>query len=314
MSKFSFKWITVLILTASLILSGCAPAATPAPAVTEAPAATMAAAVTEAPAATMAPAATEAPAATMAPAATEAAATSAPAAQNPDLGGKTVTVAVENAYPPFNSIDQKTNQGVGWDYDTLAEICKRINCKPDFKQASWDGVFSAMHNGEYDMLADGVTITPTRTQVVDFSLPYVTVSQMLLVRNDETRTIDQLKADPKAIVGTQLGTTNEIVAKKNFPTERVKSFDDFGAAVLALLSKDIDGVVIDNVSASGFMGQNQGKMKVDGVLTSDEKLGFVFPPKSPLKDAVNAALSAMIADGTLEALNTKWGLTIPPSP
>jgi polar amino acid transport system substrate-binding protein len=110
-------------------------------------------------------------------------------------------------------------------------------------------------------------------------------------------------------VGTQLGTTNEIVAKKNFPAERVKSFEDFGAAVLALLSKDIDGVVIDNVSAVGYMDQNQGKLKVDGQLTSDEQLGFVFPPKSALKDAVNAALEAMKADGTLDTLNKKWGLT-----
>ncbi|HFC09099.1 MAG TPA: transporter substrate-binding domain-containing protein, partial [Chloroflexi bacterium] len=54
---------------------------------------------------------------------------------------------------------------------------------------------------------------------------------------------------------------------------------------------------------------NQGKLKILGQLTSDEQLGFVFPPGSPLKDAVNAALESMKADGTLQALNKKWGLT-----
>jgi polar amino acid transport system substrate-binding protein len=228
----------------------------------------------------------------------------------PDLGGKSVTVAVENAYPPFNSLDPTTNKGVGWDYDAVTEICKRLNCKADFKQAAWDGIFPAMQAGEFDVLADGVTITDERKKIVDFSIPYVSVVQMLLVRANETLTIDQIKADATKTVGTQIGTTNEIVAKKTFTEARVKSFEDFGAAVLALLANDVDGVVIDNVSAGGYMSQNVGKMKVAGSLASDEQLGFVFPPKSELRAAFDAALEEMKADGTLEALNVKWALVI----
>src|SRR5512138_1906420 len=63
------------------------------------------------------------------------------AAGLPDLKGKTITVAVENAYPPFNSIDQTSGKGVGWDYDAVTEICKRLNCVPQFKEAAWDGIF-----------------------------------------------------------------------------------------------------------------------------------------------------------------------------
>ena len=166
-----------------------------------------------------------------------------------------------------------------------------------------------MAAGEYDMLADGVTITEERAKTVDFSTPYVTVGQVLLVRNDETATLDQFKSDSKKLVGTQIGTTNEIVAKKTFPDKEVQSFDDFGAAVLALLAKDIDGVVIDNISALGFMNEQAGKIKVGSQITSDEQLRFVFPPKSDLKAAVDAALASMKADGTLAALNKKWGLT-----
>src|SRR5512147_1954259 len=198
------------------------------------------------------------------------------AAGLPDLKGKTITVALENAYPPFNSIDQASGKGVGWDYDAVTEICKRLNCVPEFKQAAWDGIFPAMQAGEFDMLADGVTITDDRKKIVDFSIPYVTVGQTLLVRSDETRTLDQIQSDPKALVSTQIGTTNEIVAKKNFPPERVKSYEDFGAAVLAVISGDVDGCVIDSVSATGFMKQNEGKLKVLAQLTSDEQLVFFF--------------------------------------
>ena len=156
------QWILTLTIALSLLLAACSQ---PAEAPTEAP---------------------EAPAPTEAAPMTGAL---------PDLGGKTITVAVENAYPPFNMIDSATNQGTGWDYDVLAEICKRLNCKPEFKQAAWDGIFPAMEAGEFDMLADGVTITAEREEIVDFSMAYVTVGQVVLTRADETRSVDDMKAD-----------------------------------------------------------------------------------------------------------------------
>ncbi len=227
----------------------------------------------------------------------------------PDLGGKKITVAVENAYPPFNSIDEASGQGVGWDYETVSEICKRVNCVPEFKQAAWDGIFPAMQAGEYDVLADGVTLTAERDEIVDFSTPYVIVGQVLLTRADETRKLDAFKSEAAAIIGTQIGTTNEIVAKETFADKNIQSFEDFGGAVLALISGDIDGVVVDNVTASGFMAENEGKLKIADQITSDEQLAFVFAPGSDLTAAFNQALEAMKADGTLDALNKKWGLT-----
>jgi polar amino acid transport system substrate-binding protein len=235
------------------------------------------------------------------------AATEAPEASMFDLGGATITVAVENAYPPFNYIDEATGNPVGWDYDVVTEICKRLNCVPAFTQASWDGVFPAMQAGEFDMLADGATRTFEREQIVEFSIPYVTIGQVLLIRSDQTiDDVEAFKADPKVIVGTQIATTNELVAKDNFPVDRVKSFEDFGATVAALIAGDLDAVVIDNVSAVGFIGANPGQLQAGPQLTSDEQLAFAFPPGSTLTLSVNHALRAMQADGTLKTLNDKW--------
>ncbi len=228
----------------------------------------------------------------------------------PDLGGRVVTVAVENAYPPFNFIDEETGEAKGWDYDAVREICKRINCVPEFKEAAWDGIFEAMAAGEYDVLADGVTYTEERDKVVDFSIPYVTVGQVLVVRSECGKAdVEAFKADESKLVGTQIGTTNEIVAKEHFGEERVKSFETFDAAFLALLSGDVDGVVVDTITGQGYVEENEGKLKILGQLTSDEELAFVFPPGSDLIEPWNAALKSMMEDGTLEQLNKKWGLT-----
>jgi polar amino acid transport system substrate-binding protein len=231
----------------------------------------------------------------------------------PDLKGKTITVAVENSYPPFNYIDKTTSKAVGWDYDTFTEICKRINCVPDFKQTAWDGIFTAMGAGEYDVLADGVTNYPYRYWQVDFSVPYALVSQQLMVRIDETKTADEFKADANLKVGTQVGTTNYLAATEFFPDKQIQSYSDFGAATLALLAGDIDGVVVDDTVAFGFIQENPGKLKAAGAVKTGDALAFVFPPYSDLVNPVNAALRAMNADGTLKQLNEKWGLSAPPA-
>jgi len=227
----------------------------------------------------------------------------------PDLGGITITVAVEDAYPPFNYVDEDSGERMGWDYDVVREICNRINCVPEFKLSAWDGIFPAMEAGEYDMLADGVTVTEERDEIIDYSIPYVTIGQVLLANEGETASVEDMKADPEALIGTQIGTTNEIVAKNHFPEEQVQSFEDFGAATLALMAGDVDGVVLDTVAAVGFMDANPGKMMVIGALTSDEQLAFVFPPGDDLQHAINLALESMKADGTLGEFNKKWGLS-----
>jgi polar amino acid transport system substrate-binding protein len=229
----------------------------------------------------------------------------------PDLGGKTITVAVENAYPPFNSIDQNTNKGVGWDYDTVSEICKRLNCVPEFKQAAWDGIFPAMQAGEYDMLADGVTFKVGRAWAVDFSIPYTVVAQQLLVKANDTHTLDDFKADANLKVGSQIGTTNYIAATETFPNKQILTYSDFGAAVLALLAGDIDAVVLDDTPAWGFMQENSGKLKIAADIKTGDLLAFVFPPNGALVGPVNAALRSMHDDGTLAQLNKKWNLADP---
>jgi len=236
-------------------------------------------------------------------------ATTAPPANTlPDLGGRKIIVAVENAYPPFNSIDTTTNQGVGWDYDVFQEICKLLNCVPVMTEAAWDGIFEATAAGQYDVVADGVTITDERKKTVAFSDPYMNITQVILVRADETRFTDSktLAANPDLIVATQLGTTNEAKAVEIVGEARVKSFDTFDGAVLALLSGDADAVVLDQEPAKGFIATNPGKLKMlDEKLTSED-LGFVFKQGSDLIAPINAAMAVLKANGTLDRLYQKW--------
>ena len=229
----------------------------------------------------------------------------------PDLMGATITVAVENAYIPFNYIDQETGEAVGWDYDTLGELCARLNCVPEYIETSWDGMVLAVSNGEYDMAADGITIKEDRAEIVDFSDGYISLEQVVLGRIDEMRFdgSEALAADASLIVGVQPGTTNYWVALELVGEERVVTYETFPVAVQALIAGDVDAVVMDDVAGQGYVGVNTEQLQiVGGPLTATEELGFIFPLGSELRDAINAGLDSMRADGTLEAINNKWFL------
>jgi polar amino acid transport system substrate-binding protein len=234
----------------------------------------------------------------------------------PDLGGQEVYIAVENAYPPFNSIDETTGEGIGWDYDMGREICDRLNCVPMFTEAAWDGLFVAMAAGEYDVAFDGITYTEERDETVDFSLIYTDTGQRLLVRAGEDRftTAEEFAADPDLLVATQITTTNEAVAIELVGVDRVQSFEDFPAAVAAVLAGDADAVVIDTVSGQGFIDSNPGQLEMLGDMVQGDPLAFVFPPGSEMIEPFNAALESMMADGTLDAINATWGLPPHPEP
>jgi polar amino acid transport system substrate-binding protein len=227
----------------------------------------------------------------------------------PHLGGRTITVAVENTYIPFNSIDPKTGQAVGWDYDTVNEICKRLNCVPEFKQASWEGMILAVSNGDYDMASDGITIKPDRAEMVDFSQGYLTLRQVLLARADETRfsNVEELVANASQKVGVQIGTTNYSVAADRVGEGRLVVYETFPATVQALLAGDVDAMVIDDVAGQGYVGVSADKVKIAGEpLSATEEMGFIFPRGSELVKPFNTALDSMRKDGTLQAIDSKW--------
>jgi polar amino acid transport system substrate-binding protein len=225
-----------------------------------------------------------------------------------DLDCQQVTIAVENAYLPFNYISLTSGETGGWDYEAWADICTRLHCEPVFVESAWDGMIQSVSDGQYDVGADGVTITPERLEQVDFSTGYVKIQQRLLVRKGETRfaSIEDFAADAGLMMGTQLSTTNYETAVKFLSEDRIQGFETFPFAVQALIAGDVDAVIIDEIVGMGYQGTNAEALELIGPSISSDELGFIFPKGSALVDPVNQALQAMIDDGTLAALNQKF--------
>jgi polar amino acid transport system substrate-binding protein len=231
----------------------------------------------------------------------------------PDLKGKTVVAVTENNYLPLNFLDPKTGKGIGWEYDAVNEIGKRLNCNIEWQLSSWETMIAAVKNGQFDVGMDGITITDKRKNQVDFSIPYMVSQQFMLVRKNETKftSAKELGANKDLLIGAQAGTTNFYVAVYNVldgdeSNPRIKIFESFGATVQALIAGDIDMVLMDAASSRGYIGENPDKLKTIGGALGTEEFGFIFTPGSDLVKPFNAAIRSMKQDGTLNRLNQKW--------
>ena len=239
---------------------------------------------------------------------TEGAATTTEAeASLPDLEGRTVTVGVENAYLPFNYILAGETEGQGWDYDAWRDICERLNCVAEFVEAAWPQVIDIVAQGDLDTAADGISITDDRKEIVDFSDPYMVVTQKFIKQlgDDRFNTADDV-INSDALIGTQVGTTNFELASTLVDEARIQAFESFPLAISALIAGDVDVVIIDDAAGLGYIGENADVIEtVDDPLQSDP-LGFIYPIGSDLVEPVNMAISAMVEDGTFEELGIKW--------
>jgi len=183
-----------------------------------------------------------------------------------------------------------------------------LHCTPVYVESAWDGMIQSVHDGQYDVGADGVTYTEDRAKQVDFSIGYQKIQQRLLVRMGETRfaSIEDIVANPELKLGTQVSTTNYETAAKFLPEDRIQGFETFPFAVQALLAGDLDAIIIDEIVCMGYQGTNADQLELIGDSISSDELGFVYPLGSDLKAPVDQAIQAMIDDGTMAKLQTKF--------
>jgi phosphate/phosphite/phosphonate ABC transporter binding protein len=226
----------------------------------------------------------------------------------PDLGGREITIAIENAYLPFNFVLLETGEAQGWDYDFIDEACARLNCTPVWVEFAWDTMIAAVAEGQFDMATDGITITEERAQQVDFSDGYVATEQRLLVRIDEDRFDgpEAFAANADWILAEQIATTNYAVAAELVGEDRIVAFDEFGPVVQSLVAGDVDGVIIDETAGLGYLGVNRDELKLIGPSLSSDALGFIFPLGSDLVEPFNQVIAEMKADGWMDSNNQKW--------
>ena len=233
----------------------------------------------------------------------------------PDLEGREIVVVTENAYPPLQFIDPNSGDAIGWEYDAMEEIASLLNASITYENISWDAMIAAVSEGQFDLGMTGITIREDRMEKVDFSIAYMRSEMVMMVRGDEDRfsNAEEFAADPDLLMAAQPGTTPFYVGvydvlDGNEQNPRIVLFETFGAGVQALKTGDVDLVLTDGTAGAGYVDASDGGLKIIGSPLGTEDFGFIFPKGSDLVEPMNEAIKAMLASGSIDALNKKWFL------
>ena len=207
------------------------------------------------------------------------------------------------AFPPY---EMTTDSGEfeGIDVETAQAIADKLGLELQIDDMDFDAALLAVQQGKSDMVMAGVTVTDERQNVMDFTDSYATGIQSIIVKEDsDIASVDDLAGKK---IGTQRGTTGYLYCSDDFGDENVVAYDNGLTAVQMLNNGQVDCVVIDNAPAKEFVAANPGLKLLDTAYVEENYAIGVGKGNTELKDAINAALEELEADGTLQAIVDKY--------
>jgi polar amino acid transport system substrate-binding protein len=220
----------------------------------------------------------------------------------------TLTVGAEFPYYEPFLIGEQANPS-GFEGDMINEIADEMGLDTvKWVNIAFDQLY-APGTKQFDVGVSEITITEEREQAVDFSAPYFTANQGILVRADSpyasATTVDEIK---DAKFGAEAGTTGlAYLEDQVHPTKQVDQFDTTDVTTQALKAGSIDIQVIDTPIAIGIRdGSTDVELKVIGEFVTNEQYGLAMEEGTPLKACVDDAVNALRDAGRLDELQDKY--------
>lgn len=230
-----------------------------------------------------------------------------PLVPSAQAAGKTLVVGTNATFPPMQFVDKDKNI-TGYEMDLVRAVAKEAGYDISIKNAEFDGLISDVANGNCDLVAACMTITPERQKAVLFSDPVYSLRQACVVPSGSAiATMDDLAGKK---VGAQLGTTGSFVVKKQAPNAQLRNYDDVGLAFQDMKNGNIDAVVCDDPVAAYYANHDAdyaNTLKLAFLTEEGENIGFAFrKADAELVQQFNEALARLRANGTEKALLQQW--------
>ncbi len=209
-------------------------------------------------------------------------------------------------FPPFETRGGADGtEVVGFDVEVARAIAAKAGLPLRIEDMKFDSLLPALNAGKVDLVLAGMTITEERARNVDFSEPYYKATQVVLVRADSA--VPESKEALKGqVIAVQLGTTGDGMAAEITGQENVRQFTSAMDAVVELMNRKVEAVIIDEQPALQFVKKNPGLVLVR-LAFDDEFYGVaVKKGNAELLAKVNEALAEIAADGRYEQFVNQW--------
>ena len=220
-----------------------------------------------------------------------------------------LTMATNAAFPPYEFIEG--GEIVGIDAEIASAIAEKLGLELQIDDMEFDSIIESVKGGKADIGLAGMTVTPERQEVINFTASYATGVQVVIVTEDSAiASVDDLFAEGAMhVIGVQRNTTGDLYSTWDLEDAGLASIDRYskGAdAVQALITGKVDCVVIDNEPAKAFVEANEGLKILDTAYAVEDYAAAMNKDNTELYEAVNKALEELIADGTVKSIVEKY--------
>ena len=211
-------------------------------------------------------------------------------------------------YEPMNYTDAD-GSFTGFDTELATAVCKKLGVEPEFVEINWDTKETELAAKSIDCIWNGLTLTDDREENMACTKPYVKNAQVVVVKDgtDYTSTADLIG---KTVVAGSAGETtiteNADLSQADFISKDVQT-----DCLMEVAAGTADAAVLDLTLASAMIGEgtDYANLKMVDELNVEE-YGVAFRKGSDVAEAVDNAFDELKADGTMQALADKYGLTL----
>lgn len=216
----------------------------------------------------------------------------------------TLVVGLSADYPPyeFHQTIKGKDQVVGFDISIAKKIASDMGVSLDIKEMGFDSLLGALKTGKIDLIISGMSPTPERLKEVDFSNPYMTVEQKVVIRKNDVDKFKTTQDFNGKKVGAQKQTTQEELAQNELTGSSVVSLQKVPDLILNLKSNKIDGVVLEGPVADAYVSQDKALRISDISFVNGEKETAIAMQKgaTSLKNQVNSSIKTIQDDNLLK--------------
>ena len=221
-----------------------------------------------------------------------------------------LTVVAELGFAPFEYMDEKTGEPVGFDVDVINAVAEKMGLTASYlPNQKFDTLVPIIkQGGKADVSIAAVTITDERMESVDFSEPYLDSNQAIVVAKGSSETEETLNDASKQVV-CQGGTTGDEWIGENLPDAVRVPVDDVTAALTGVQTGLYQAMVVDLPVASYMLSQSFSDLEIVKEIPTGEQYGIAVSKDNPeLTKKINEALKELTEDGTVDALMEQYNI------
>lgn len=222
---------------------------------------------------------------------------------------KVLKMATSAGFPPYEYYENEKITGI--DVEIAEAICEKLGYTLQVEDMKFNAVIDSVQSGGCDVGIAGITVTDKRLESVNFSTSYATGVQVIIVNEGSDITGPADLAGKK--IGVQLSTTGDIYASEEFGLDEngndnglVIKYNYGSEAISALQGGAVDAVIIDNEPAKSFVNAREDLVILETEYIVEEYAIAVSKENTELLEDINAAIDALIADGTIDKILAKY--------